>query len=61
MGDDFNTFCQTAKALTGTPDLDHEWLKGVWQGADGDMNRAMNHVYDAPEKKTSSGGGSITF
>ena len=33
----------------------------VWNGADADMNRALNHVLDSPEDKiVRSGGGGST-
>ena len=40
------------QAITGLGNLDPVWLKEIWQGADYDMNRAINHVQDAPHKRT---------
>ncbi|CAD7944752.1 unnamed protein product [Amoebophrya sp. A120] len=62
-GHEFEAFVQTAAAMAGD-DVDPNWLKELWEGADGNANRAINHLLDTPESKfrrvnskTSSGGG----
>ncbi|KAF4654733.1 hypothetical protein FOL47_009792 [Perkinsus chesapeaki] len=55
---DFENFSNQAKSLMGN-DLDDDWLLEMWSGADGDLNRALNHVLDSPEDKIKrTGGGS---
>ncbi|CAD7930041.1 unnamed protein product [Amoebophrya sp. A25] len=46
----FDDFVGTATAMGGN-DLSRSWLKELWEGADGDMNRAINHLLDTPEEK----------
>ncbi|EER17090.1 Alpha/beta-gliadin A-V precursor, putative [Perkinsus marinus ATCC 50983] len=53
---DFENFCTQAKSLMGN-DLDDDWLLEMWSGADGDLNRALNHVLDSPEDKVKRSGG----
>ncbi|KAF4685250.1 hypothetical protein FOZ63_000122, partial [Perkinsus olseni] len=53
---DFENFCAQAKSLMGN-DLDQDWLLEMWSGADGDLNRALNHVLDSPEDKIKRTGG----
>ncbi|KAF4653567.1 hypothetical protein FOL46_009103 [Perkinsus olseni] len=53
---DFEYFCAQAKSLMGN-DLDQDWLLEMWSGADGDLNRALNHVLDSPEDKIKRTGG----
>ena len=43
----FEAFVSQAKAIAGT-DCAREFLLEVWTGADGDVNRALNHVLDSP-------------
>ncbi|CAD7923571.1 unnamed protein product [Amoebophrya sp. A120] len=55
----FEDFVATATAMGGN-DLSRGWLKELWEGADSDMNRAINHLLDTPEdkyKRESGGGG----
>ncbi|CAD7976326.1 unnamed protein product [Amoebophrya sp. A25] len=47
---EFDSFVKTAVAMAGE-DVDPEWLKELWDGADGDANRAVNHLLDTPENK----------
>mmetsp|Transcript_24502 Transcript_24502/g.61641 ORF Transcript_24502/g.61641 Transcript_24502/m.61641 type:complete len:935 (+) Transcript_24502:474-3278(+) len=46
----FEDFVATATAMGGN-DLSRGWLKELWEGADSDMNRAINHLLDTPEDK----------
>ena len=46
MADDYDAFVRLAKSLTGFQDLDESWLFEVWNGADSNMNIAINHVLD---------------
>lgn len=52
----FNAFVSQAQAIMGA-DLSEDWLFEIWQGADADANRALNHVLDTPEEKIKRGGG----
>ena len=52
----FNAFVSQAQAIMGA-DLSEDWLFEIWQGADADPNRALNHVLDTPEDKMKRGGG----
>jgi len=53
----FSAFVSQSQAIMGS-DLSEDWLFEIWQGADADPNRALNHVLDTPEDKIkrSSGG-----
>ena len=46
----FEDFSESAKMMGGA-DVDEEWLKELWEGADGDANRALNHLIDTPPEK----------
>ena len=46
----FLEFQASAHAIGGN-DLDDDWLAEIFNGADGDMNRAINHVLDTPDDK----------
>ena len=46
----FEEFVSSAQALKGN-DVSRAWLREVWDGADGDVNRASNHLIDTPEEK----------
>jgi hypothetical protein len=52
----FDSFVSQAQGMLGS-DLSEDWLFEVWQGADADVNRALNHVLDTPENKIKRGGG----
>jgi len=52
----FDSFVAQAQAMLGN-DLSRDWLLEIWSGADGDANRALNHVLDSPEDKIRRGGG----
>lgn len=51
MGDDFDSFCQQAQIILSGPPLDRQFLSGLWDGADKDLNRAINHLLGLPEEK----------
>ena len=51
MADDYDAFVDLAKSLTGFQDLDESWLFEVWNGADSNMNIAINHVLDGEKKR----------
>ena len=46
----FEAFVNHARAVVGQ-DVSREWLLEIWTGADGDANRALNHVLDSPSDK----------
>ena len=46
----FEDFVKTAKGVAGD-DVDQDWLKELWDGADGNANRAVNHLLDTPPEK----------
>ena len=46
----FENFVNQAQAMIGS-DASREWLLEVWSGADGDMNRALNHALDTPPER----------
>jgi hypothetical protein len=46
----FESFVSQAKSLVGS-DVSKDWLLEVWSGADGNLNRALNHVLDSPDHK----------
>lgn len=48
--DQFESFVQQAQAILGS-DVSRSWLTDVWAGADGDLNRALNHALDTPSDK----------
>jgi hypothetical protein len=50
----FESFVTQARALLG-PDVAKNWLLEIWSGADGDLNRALNHVLDSPDEKIRRG------
>jgi len=51
MGDDFDSFCDQAQIILSGPPLDRQFLSGLWDGADKDLNRAINHLLGLPEDK----------
>ena len=53
---EYDQFVSQACAILGN-DIDREWLSEMWQGADSDLNRALNHVIDTPPNKIRRGGG----
>ncbi len=52
----FDAFSNQAQGMLGS-DLSEDWLFEIWQGADADLNRALNHVLDTPEDKIKRNGG----
>ncbi|KAF4656044.1 hypothetical protein FOZ61_007223 [Perkinsus olseni] len=54
---DFENFASQARSLMGN-DLADDWLQEMWSGADGDLNRALNHVLDSPPDKIKRSGSS---
>ena len=53
----YEDFIESAKIMGGS-DIDPAWLKELWDGADGDANRALNHLIDTPPDKFRRGGSS---
>ncbi|CAJ1367055.1 unnamed protein product [Effrenium voratum] len=49
-GAEFDSFVQQAQLILSGPPLDRQFLAGLWDGADKDLNRAINHLLGLPEE-----------
>lgn len=47
----FEDFVQNANMIMGGAPLDRKFLTGIWDGADKDLNRAINHLMGTDESK----------
>lgn len=50
-GAEFESFCSQAQVILGGSPLDRHFLGTIWDGADKDLNRAINHLLGIDESK----------